>query len=237
MLRSKWYCMAVAGLLALGTAFPARADLSAYLSNVGFDESANLDRSMGMGVRWGKSSRIIGGETSLLVARPTRSVRNTVGGEETATALFYEGRLMVNIPLKPIAPFVNVGFGRIIITSTDAPQTQIPTDVNGIKLPLTPEQQAKVDLANSALKAMSKLQHNTEFSYGLGARKALNDRLDIRVDLRQYAVFSVKGIVEEKAREELAGQIQDQTGFDLLPVEKERTVRYEELSLGVNFRF
>ncbi len=236
MLKSNWFFAAVAGLLSLGFASSVRADLSAYISSVGFDESANLDRGMGMGVRWGKSSRIIGGETSLLVARPTRSVESTVGGKETATALFYEGRLMVNIPLKVVTPFVNVGFGRIVITSTDAPQTQIPTDVNGIEIPLTPEQQQKVELANSALKAMSKLQHNTEFSYGLGARKAINDRLDIRVDLRQYAVFSVKGIVVQKAKEQLAEQIQDQTGL-ALPVEKERTVRYEELSLGVNFRF
>jgi hypothetical protein len=223
-------------MLSLGFGAEARADLSAYLSSVGFDESANLDRSMGVGLRWGKSSRILGGETSLLIARPSRSVANTIGGEETATALFYEGRLMVNLPLKPVAPFVNVGFGRIIITSTDAPQTQIPTDVNGIEIPLTPEQQEKVELANSALKAMSKLQHNTEFSYGVGARKALNDRLDIRVDLRQYAVFSVKGIVTQKLQEEAAGQVQGLTGI-ALPVEKKKTVRYEELSLGVNFRF
>lgn len=236
MCKSKWFCAAVAGMLSLGLGSEARADLSAYLSSVGFDESANLDRSLGMGVRWGKSSRIIGGETSLLVARPTRSVESTSGGKETATALFYEGRLMLNIPLKVVAPFVNVGFGRIILTSTDAPQTQIPTDVNGIELPLTPEQQQRVEVANKALKAMSKLQHNTEFSYGLGARKAINDRLDLRVDLRQYAVFSVKGIVVQKLQEQAAGEIQDRTGLQL-PVEKEKTVRYEELSLGVNFRF
>lgn len=236
MMKSNWFLAAMAGLLCLGFASVARADLSAYISSVGFDESANLDRSMGLGLRWGKSSRIIGGETSLLLARPTRSVESTSGGEETATALFYEGRLMLNIPLKPVAPFVNVGFGRIVITSTDAPRTQIPTDVNGIEIPLTPEDQQKIEMANKALDAISKLQHNTEFSYGVGARKALNDRLDIRVDLRQYAVFSVKGIVVQKAKERIAGQIQEQTGL-ALPVEKKKTVRYEELSLGVSFRF
>jgi hypothetical protein len=232
MAKSNWFLAAMAGLLCLGFASAARADLSAYLSSVGFDESANLERSLGLGLRWGKSSRIIGGETSLLVARPARNVESTSGGEETATALFYEGRLMVNIPLQPVAPFVNVGFGRIVITSTEAPQTQIPTDINGVPLPLTPEQEERIRLANGALKAASKLQHNTEFSYGVGARKALNDRLDIRVDLRQYAVFSVTGIVIDKATE----QLQDRTGLPLAR-EKEKTVRYEELSLGVNFRF
>lgn len=236
MSRRNWFVAAVAGVLTLGLGKAAHADLSAYVSSVGFDESANLDRSLGMGVRWGKSSRILGGETSLLVARPTRDVESTLGGKSTATALFYEGRLMVNIPLKPVAPFVNVGFGRIIITSTDAPTTQIPTDINGVEIPLTPEQEARIALANSALKAVSKLQHNTEFSYGLGARKAINDRLDIRFDLRQYSVFSVKGIVTQKLQESAAGQLEDLTGV-ALPVEKEKTVRYEELSLGVNFRF
>lgn len=232
MFKSKWFCAAVAGMLSLGLTADARADLSAYISSVGFDDSANLDRSMGMGVRWGKSSRIIGGETSLLVARPARSVESVSGGKETATAFFYEGRLMVNLPLKPVAPFVNVGFGRIILTSTDAPQTQIPTDINGVEIPLTDDDRQKIETANKALKAMSKLQHNTAFSYGLGVRKAINDRLDLRVDLRQYAVFSVKGIVIQRATE----QLQDRTGIPLAR-EKEKTVRYEELSLGVNFRF
>ncbi|MBI2503577.1 MAG: outer membrane beta-barrel protein [Candidatus Latescibacteria bacterium] len=236
MCKSTWFCAAVAGVLGLGLGQQAQADLSAYISTVGFDDSANLDRSMGLGVRWGKSSRIIGGETSLLLARPAHSVKNTSGGKETATALFYEGRLMVNLPLKPVAPFVNVGFGRILRTSTDAPQTQIPTDINGVPLPLTPEQQQRIETANKVLKAASKLQQNTAFSYGVGARKALNDRLDLRVDLRQYAVFSVKGIVTQKLQEQAAGQVQDLTGI-ALPVEKKKTVRYEELSLGVNFRF
>lgn len=232
MCKSKWFCAAVVGMLSLGFGAEARADLSAYISSVGFDDSANLDRSMGLGLRWGKSSRIIGGETSLLVARPTRSVENTSGGKQTATALFYEGRLMVNIPLKPVAPFADVGFGRILLTSTDAPQTQIPTDINGVPLPLSAEQQQRIETANKALKAVSKLQQNMAFSYGVGARKSLNDRLDLRVDLRQYAVFSVKAL----AQEQIAGQVLDQTGLQL-PVEKKKTVRYEELSLGVSFRF
>ncbi len=236
MSKSKWFCAAVAGVLSLGLGQPAGADLSAYIGTIGFDKSANLDRSMGLGLRWGKSSRIIGGETSLLLARPTRKVENTTGSKETATALFYEGRLMVNIPLKLVVPFANVGFGRILLTSTDAPQTQIPTDINGVPLPLTPEQQQRIETANKVLKAVSKLQQNTAFSYGLGARKSLNSRLDLRVDLRQYAVFSVKGIVTQKLQEEAAGQVQDLTGI-ALPVEKKKTVLYEELSLGVSFRF
>ena len=236
MCKSKWFCAAMAGVLSLGLGQPAGADLSAYISNVGFDESANLDRSMGLGLRWGKSSSIIGGETSLLVARPTRSVENTSGGKKTATAVFYEGRLIVSLPLKPVAPFANVGFGRILLTSTDAPKTQIPTDINGVPIPLTPEQQQRIDAANKALKLMSKLHQNTEFSYGVGARKSLGGRLDLRVDMRQYAVFSVKSFITAKAQEQIAEQLQGQVELQV-PVEKKKTVLYEELSLGVSFRF
>ena len=232
MHKGKWFFAVVAGLLSLGYGREARADLSAYIANVGFDKSVDLDRSMGFGLRWGKSSRILGGETSVLVARPIRKLENTTGGKETATAVFYEGRLMVSLPLKPVAPFANIGFGRILLTSTDAPTTQIPTDIGG----LTPEQQERIAQANKALKAVSKLQQNTEFSYGVGARKSLGDRLDLRLDLRQYNVFSVKALVEQKLQEQAAAQVQDLTGIQL-PVEKKKTVRYEEMSLGVSFRF
>ena len=234
MRKSKWLYATIAAGLSLGLGQAAHADLSAYIGTVGFDQSANLDRSVGLGVRWGKSSRIIGGETSLLIARPKRNLESF--SAQTATSIFYEGRLMLNIPIKPVTPFVNVGFGRILVTSTDAPKTQIPTDVNGVELPLTPEQKQRIEAANQVLGAVSKLQQNTEFSYGVGVRKPLNNRLDLRVDLRQYSVFSVKALVAQQAKEQIAGEVANQIGIQL-PVEKKKTVQYNELSLGVNFRF
>lgn len=253
MCKSKWFCAAVAGVLSLGAGQAAHADLSGFVGMVGFDKEAKLGGSPGLGLRWGKSSRIIGGETSLMVAFPERKLSN--GGpafagistadtaKGTATAIFYEGRLLVNIPLGVITPFANVGWGAILTTSTDPPKQipMVPTQIGGIALTGEQLQQAqeaneKIQTANQALKLASKLQHNQAFSYGVGARKSLNSRLDLRVDLRQYAVFSVKGIVTQKLQEQAAGQVQGLTGI-ALPVEKKKTVRYEELSLGVSFRF
>ena len=92
-------------LLAVG---PVGADVSAFVAAVGFDQEANLDGGAGFGLRWGKSSSIIGGETSLMIARPTRQLATS---EESATAIFYEARLLINIPLgSDIQPFFGVGF-------------------------------------------------------------------------------------------------------------------------------
>ena len=197
---------------------PARADLSAFVSTVGFDEDANLNRGAGLGIRWGKSSGIIGGETALMIAFPERelgSLTNVSG--ETATAVFYEGRLLVNIPIGQISPFVGIGFGQIYLTSTD-----VPTDPT------------QADVAVEALKTISGAQTNNALSYGGGIRYGLNKRLDLRADLRQYLVFSVAGLVKEKAAEK-AGEVVGDV-VELPPVE-DGTVRYNELSVGVNIRF
>ena len=89
MCRGRFYTLLV--LLAVG---PVGADVSAFVAAVGFDEEAKLDGGAGFGVRWGKSSSIIGGETSLMIARPTRQLATS---EESATAIFYEARLLINI--------------------------------------------------------------------------------------------------------------------------------------------
>lgn len=189
---------------------PAAADLSAFVAAVGFDEGANLNGSPGIGLRWGRSSGFIGGETSLMVARPEREVGET---GEPATAIFYEGRLLVNIPVGQIKPFVGVGFGAITILPGDL-EAKAPTgtSVNDLK----------------TLNALSQTETNQAFSYGAGVRLALNERLDARLDLRQYQVFSVQGAVVREAAQ--------QAGVEEW-VPKEETVQYSELSAGVVFRF
>ena len=198
----------IMGLFSFGASM-AHADLSLYVANVAFDKEANLEDSPGIGVRWGKSSRIIGGETSLLIARPERNLGP--GAAANATALFYEGRLLVNIPLGQIKPFIGVGFGAVTITSTD-----VPTD------------------AIEAFTAVSDLQNNSALSYGGGVSYAISDNLYLRLDWRQYVVFSVKGIALDQARQ----QVEEETGVEIpASVTGDNTVQYNELSLGVSFKF
>lgn len=202
-----------AGLLALLAAAPAAAEISAFVATVGFDEDANLDRGPGIGLRWGKASGLLGGETSLLIARPERAVG---ASKESATAFFYEGRVLVNIPVGQIKPFVGVGFGAVTVTGTD------------VKLPTGTD-----DAVSQALNTVADLQTSTALSYGGGVRYALSDRLDLRVDLRQYLVFSVKGV----AADQLQQQVQAQVGVEVPDLTKDRTVRHNELSLGVCAKF
>jgi opacity protein-like surface antigen len=199
----------------------ASADLSAFVASVGFDEKANLDDGMGFGVRWGKSTGLIGGETSIMIARPQRKL---VGAEETATAIFYEGRLLLNVPTgTAVQPFVGVGFGMITLTSTDVPAN-----------------------TGDALGAVADAQTNKALSYGGGVRYALGDRLNLRLDLRQYSVFSVTalatGLAAEALQDQLKDQLEDEIGIDLPEggagnLIKDKTVQYNELSLGVIFSF
>lgn len=254
MFKSRCMFAALVAVLGLGAGQWARADLSGFVGIVGFDKDANLSGSPGVGLRWGKSSRILGGETSLMVAFPERKLSvkdlnlgdvSTAGvptSKGTATSIFYEGRFLVNIPLGVVTPFADLGWGAILTTSTDPPKQLplVPTEIGGV--PLTGEQlqkaedaNRKIQATNQALKVASKLQHNTAFSYGVGARKSLNARMALRVDLRQYAVLSVKGFVADQAQKKL----QEQVGQNL-PVPdlaEKNTTFYKELSLGVNFRF
>ena len=206
------------GLLGLGVLQPAGADLTACIGTVGFAEQANLERSPAFGIRWGKSSGMIGGETSLLIARPEREL--PVGPGETsasnATALFYEARLLVSIPMGQISPFAGVGLGQILVTSTDVEPPAGTTDA-----------------AKSALKAAADLQTNNALSYGAGVRYSLNSRLYLRADLRQYVVFSVAGVAKKKLAEELEAQ----TGVDTSQLTDDDTVQYDEFSVGVSFAF
>lgn len=245
MFMSRCFLIALAAVFGLGAGQAARAELSGFVGMVGFDKDANLGSSPGVGLRWGKFSRIIGGETSLMVAFPERklstkgldfgqiSAANTATSKGTATTIFYEGRFLVNIPLGVVTPFADLGWGAILSTSTDPPK-QIPTEIGGVPLP--EEQRRKIEAANQALKVASKLQHHTAFSYGVGARKSLNDHLALRVDLRQYVVLSVKGFaaaqVQKKLDETQVGQ-----NLPVPDLAEKNTTLYKELSLGVNFRF
>ena len=199
-------------LLLAVSAGPAAADLSVFVASVGFDEEASLDNGVGAGVRWGKSSSIIGGETSLMVARPSRQIG---GSDESATAIFYDARLLVNIPLGlNIKPFVGVGIGAITLSSTEVPTT---TD----------------DAVGQALSAVADAQTNRALSYGAGARYSLNEKLDIRLDARQYSVFSVTALAQKAIQEQIEGEI----GIELPALTEDKTVIYREFSIGLNFAF
>ena len=157
------------------------------------------------------------GETALMIAFPERELGGlTEMSGETATALFYEGRLLVNIPMGQISPFVGIGFGQIYLTSTDVPSDVTQTDT--VKL----------------LKDVSGAQTSNALSYGGGIRYGLNKRLDLRADLRQYLVFSVAGLVKARVADEVGEEVGD---IVELPEVDDGTVRYNELSVGVSIRF
>ncbi|MEE2657400.1 MAG: outer membrane beta-barrel protein [Candidatus Latescibacterota bacterium] len=204
----------LAGVLAFGSQ-AAYADVSVFVANVSFDDDANLEPALGFGLRWGKSSGFIAGETSLLIARPDREI---AGSAEAATAFFYDGRFLVNIPVGQLKPFIGVGFGAITVTSTDLPSS---TDNLG-------------EEALDALNTVADLQTNSAFSYGGGIRYALNDRVDARIDLRQYQVFSVRSAVATRVASELEGVTGETVDKELTD---ESTVQYNEISAGIVFRF
>ncbi|MDP6984786.1 MAG: outer membrane beta-barrel protein [Candidatus Latescibacteria bacterium] len=180
----------------------ASADVSAFIGSVSFDEEADLDNSLGVGLRWGKSSGVLAGETSLMIARPERG-----SAGESVTSIFYEGRILVNIPVGQVMPFVGLGFGAITTTSASA---DIPADSDAA--------------ATEALEAISDLQTNSAFSYGAGVRYALSDRMDARFDVRQYHVLSAKTFVADRLG------VEDE-------LIDEKTVQHSELSVGVVVRF
>lgn len=205
LIDSRGWLAIVFAAIALTLPQAAQADVSTFIGSVSFDEEADLDNSLGVGLRWGKSSGIFGGETSLMIARPERT-----SAGESVTAIFYEGRILVNIPVGQVMPFVGVGFGAITTTSAD-----VPSDSDAA--------------AAEALEAIADLQTNSAFSYGAGVRYALSDRMDARFDVRQYQVLSVQSLVQ--------GQIEAETGIELPASVKEKTVQHSELSVGVVIRF
>ena len=197
----------------------ARADVSAFVGAITFDSAANLDSSPGFGIRWGKSRGLLGGETSLTIARPVRKVPSLEG--ETATAILYEGRILLNFPVGQLRPFVGVGFGAVTVTSTDLPDL---TDVDG---------EGKEDLTK-ALSAVADIQTNSALSYGAGVRYKVSEKLDLRLDLRQYQVFSVAGI----AASEVSRRMEAAAGDDLPVLESDdAVVQHNELSIGVAYSF
>ena len=181
-------CMVV--FIGLGYTPNASADVSAFISRVGFDETTDLEDALGAGIRWGKSSRIIGGETSLMVARPVRD-------DENMTALFWEGRFLLNVPTGTnIRPFASVGLGNMLLTSIDIANPQLPTSGDELKEAAIEEALNKVDGDSGGLD----FQNNRYLSYGGGLRYALSDKMAVRLDLRQYRVFSFKDYARDLQR-------------------------------------
>lgn len=197
----------------------ARADVSAFVGAITFDSAANLDSSPGFGIRWGKSRGLLGGETSLTIARPAREVSE--GSEETATAILYEGRILLNFPVGQLRPFVGVGFGAVTVTGTDLP------DLTNV------DDKGKEDLTK-ALSAVTDIQTNSALSYGAGVRYKVSEKLDLRLDLRQYQVFSVAGIAASEVSRRIAG---DDLPDDLPVASDDAVVQHNELSIGVAYSF
>ena len=198
----------------------ARADVSAFVGAITFDSAANLDSSPGFGIRWGNSRGLLGGETSLTIARPAREVSE--GSEETATAILYEGRILLNFPVGQLRPFVGVGFGAVTVTSTDLP------DLTNV------DEAGKEDLTK-ALSAVADIQTNSALSYGAGVRYKVSEKLDLRLDLRQYQVFSVAGIAASEVRRRMEAAAGDD--LPVLPESDDGRVQHNELSIGVAYSF
>ena len=214
MLNRRWWTagLCTLTLLLCGAVAPAGADLSGFISLVQFDEDVDLEDSMGMGVRFGKAGKTFGGETSILFARPERDLG---GAKEAVTALIYGGRFMINIPAGSVRPFVGAGLEAVTVTSADVPA-------------------GGDQVVNDALDAVASLSTNTALSYGGGVRYMVAERLAVRLDLRQFLVFSVTGI----AKEQLAEQVNDATGgLAAGDLTKDSTAQYNELSLGVTLLF
>jgi opacity protein-like surface antigen len=202
---------AAAVLAATLATVPAGADLSAFAGTVEFDEDVNLESAPGFGLRWGRSGATFGGETSLLISRPTRNIHGVE--ETTTTAVFYEGRFLVNFPTGDLKPFAGVGLGAVTLTATDPPGNIDDADLL------------------RALNAVSELQTNTALSYGGGIRYQVQERFDIRFDLRQYQVFSVRGAVVAEA----ARQVEEISGADLET--EDYIAQYNEISAGIVIKF
>ena len=202
---------AAAVLAATLATVPAGADLSAFAGTVEFDKDVNLESAPGFGLRWGRSGATFGGETSLLISRPTRNIHGVE--ETTTTAVFYEGRFLVNFPTGDLKPFAGVGLGAVTLTATDPPGNIDDADLL------------------RALNAVSELQTNTALSYGGGIRYQVQERFDIRFDLRQYQVFSVRGAVVAEA----ARQVEEISGADLDT--EDYIAQYNEISAGIVFNF
>lgn len=189
---------------------PSAADVGAFIAAVEFDEETNLEAAPGFGLRWGRSSGFFGGETSLMISRPDRQVSTErFSASESASVIFYEGRFLLNYPVGRIRPFLSAGYGAITI---------LPGELED---PLAGEADVET------LAALSEIETSHALSYGGGARLSLNDRLDARLDLRQYQVFSVTGaVVEHVAGEAAAGLVQ-----------RQGRVTTDELSAGILLRF
>ena len=183
--------------------------MGAFFAAVQFDDAANLQAAPGLGLRWGRSSGIVGGETSLMVSRPDRKVATGLfNASESATAIYYDGRFLVSLPGGTVRPFLSAGYGAITI---------LPGDLES---PLASEDDRQT------LAALSEIETSHAFSYGVGVRWSFNDRLDVRLDLRQYQVFSVTGAVVERVAGEAAGAL----------VQRQGRVTNGELSAGIQFR-
>ena len=223
-------------LLSLGWTQNASADFSAFIARMSFDDSADLEGTLGAGVRWGKSSRIFGGETSLMVARPNRA-------DEPMTSLFWEGRFLLNVPTGTnVRPFASVGLGNMLLTSIDIADPQLPTSGDELKEAAVEQALNQVDGDSGGLD----LQNNRYLSYGGGVRYALSEKMAVRLDLRQYRVFSFKDYARDLAEERIRQEIEKNAGAELSDAVlsqisndsvEEKTVQHSELSLGILISF
>ena len=231
MVRPFWIFIILTSIIVYG--MDAEADITVYGSQIDYDESVDLNGSQGVGLRWGKSSRIIGGESSLMVSRPQRTLSD--GTEKTMTSLFYEARLLLNIPTgTSIRPFFGVGLGMILLTSIDVTNPELPS------LPSTNDYLSRVEGNSGA----SDLQNNRAISFGGGIRYSLGEKLAARLDLRRYNVFSVMDYAQDRANQLIDEEIEKfgtvgDAALERISAEstEKKNVQHNEVSLGLMFSF
>jgi hypothetical protein len=211
----------------------AKADLTIFASQIDFDKSIDLDSGRGLGLRWGKSSRILGGESSLMFARPDRIMID--GTKKPMTSIFYEGRLILNIPTgTSLRPFLGVGLGMILLTSIDVTNPELPS------APTADDYVRRVEGNSGA----SDLQNNRALSYGGGVRYVIGETLAARLDFRRYTVFSVMDYAQDRANTLIDQEIEKfgtvgDAALERISSEstKKKNVRHNEVSLGLIFSF
>ena len=130
----------------------------------------------------------------------------------------------------------------MLLTSIDIADPQLPTSGDELKEAAIEQALNRVDGDSGGLD----VQNNRYLSYGGGVRYALSDKMAVRLDLRQYRVFSFKDyardLAEERIREEIEGSAGSEISDALLDQissesVEEKTVQHSELSIGVLLAF
>jgi len=168
-----------------------------------------------------------------MFARPDRIMYD--GTKESMTSIFYEGRLLLNIPTgTSVRPFVGVGLGMILLTSIDVTNPELPS------IPTTNDYLSRVEGRSGA----SDLQNNRALSYGGGVRYIIGETIAARLDVRRYTVFSVMDYAQDRANALIDQEIEKfgivgDAALERISSESttKKNVQHNEFSLGLIFSF